>query len=100
MRGPSSMVGHLQPMIRPKVSDKFDYEAELAFVVGKRAKHLTAANALDCLAGYSVFNDGSLRDYQRSVLQMGYGFSRDSMVRLCKMPTPKTFCGASLKHSC
>ena len=78
MRGPSSMVGHLQPMIRPKVSDKFDYEAELAFVVGKRAKHLTAANALDCLAGYSVFNDGSLRDYQRKSTQWTIGKNFDA----------------------
>ena len=78
MRGPSSMVGHLQPMIRPKVSDKFDYEAELAFVVGKRAKHLTTANALDCLAGYSAFNDGSLRDYQRKSTQWTIGKNFDA----------------------
>jgi 2-keto-4-pentenoate hydratase/2-oxohepta-3-ene-1,7-dioic acid hydratase in catechol pathway len=72
------MVGHLQPMIRPKVSDKFDYEAELAFVVGKRAKHLTTANALDCLAGYSAFNDGSLRDYQRKSTQWTIGKNFDA----------------------
>jgi 2-keto-4-pentenoate hydratase/2-oxohepta-3-ene-1,7-dioic acid hydratase in catechol pathway len=78
MRGPSSMVGHLEPMIRPKVSDKFDYEAELAFVVGKTARHLTAANALEYVAGYSVFNDGSLRDYQRKSTQWTIGKNFDA----------------------
>jgi len=78
MRGPSSMVGHLEPMIRPKASDKFDYEAELAFVVGKTARHLTAANALEYIAGYSVFNDGSLRDYQRKSTQWTIGKNFDA----------------------
>ncbi len=78
MRGPNSLVGHLEPLIRPKVSDKFDYEAELAFVVGKKARHLTAQNALDCVAGYSVFNDGSLRDYQRKSTQWTIGKNFDS----------------------
>jgi 2-keto-4-pentenoate hydratase/2-oxohepta-3-ene-1,7-dioic acid hydratase in catechol pathway len=77
MRGPSSMVGHHAPMIRPKVSDKFDYEAELAFVVGKRARHLTEQNALDYVAGYSAFNDGSLRDYQRKSTQWTIGKNFD-----------------------
>ncbi len=78
MRGPSSMVGHLQPMIRPKASDKFDFEAELAFVVGKAGRHLTAENALDHIAGYSVFNDGSLRDYQRKSTQWTIGKNFDA----------------------
>ena len=78
MRGPSSMVGHLEPMIRPKASDKFDFEAELAFVVGKSARHLTAANALEYVAGYSVFNDGSLRDYQRKSTQWTIGKNFDA----------------------
>lgn len=78
MRGPSSLAAHLQPLIRPKVSDKFDYEAELAFVVGKTARHLTAANALEHVAGYSVFNDGSLRDYQRKSTQWTIGKNFDA----------------------
>jgi len=77
MRGPSSMTGHLEPLIRPKVSTKLDYEAELAVVIGKRAKHLTRANALDCVAGYSCFNDGSLRDYQRKTAQWTIGKNFD-----------------------
>ncbi len=78
MRGPSSLAAHLQPLIRPKVSDKFDYEAELAFVVGKKARHLTAANALEYVAGYSAFNDGSLRDYQRKSTQWTIGKNFDA----------------------
>lgn len=78
MRGPSSLAAHLQPLIRPKVSDKFDYEAELAFVVGKTARHLTAANALEHVAGYSAFNDGSLRDYQRKSSQWTIGKNFDA----------------------
>ncbi len=78
LRGPSSLAGHLAPMIRPRVSDKFDYEAELAFVVGKKARHLTAQNALDYVAGYSAFNDGSLRDYQRKSSQWTIGKNFDA----------------------
>ncbi len=78
MRGPSSLAAHQQALIRPKVSDKFDYEAELAFVVSKTARHLTAANALEYVAGYSAFNDGSLRDYQRKSTQWTIGKNFDA----------------------
>jgi 2-keto-4-pentenoate hydratase/2-oxohepta-3-ene-1,7-dioic acid hydratase in catechol pathway len=78
LRGPSSMTGHLQPIVRPKASTKLDYEAELAVVIGKRARHLTAANALDCIAGYSCFNDGSIRDYQRKTTQWTIGKNFDA----------------------
>ena len=77
MRGPSSLVAHDAPMIRPTVSDKLDYEAELAFVVGKRVQKLTKENALDCVAGYSIFNDGSIRDYQRKSTQWTIGKNFD-----------------------
>ena len=78
MRGPSSLTAHLSPIIRPKVSDKLDYEAELAFVVGKKARNLTQENALDCVAGYSIFNDGSIRDYQRKTTQWTIGKNFDA----------------------
>ena len=77
MRGPSSMTAHLSPILRPKVSDKLDYEAELAFIIGKKARHLTLDNALDCVAGYSIFNDGSIRDYQRKTNQWTIGKNFD-----------------------
>jgi len=77
MRGSSSLTAHLSPIVRPKVSDKLDYEAELAFIVGKQARHLTLENALDCVAGYSIFNDGSIRDYQRKTTQWTIGKNFD-----------------------
>jgi len=77
MRGPSSLASHQAPLIRPKVSDKLDYEAELAFVVGKRGRNLNRENALDCIAGYSIFNDGSMRDYQRKTTQWTIGKNFD-----------------------
>ena len=77
MRGPSSLTSHEAPLIRPRVSDKLDYEAELAFVVGKRVRNLNRENALDCIAGYSIFNDGSMRDYQRKTTQWTIGKNFD-----------------------
>lgn len=78
LRGATSMTGHLAPLIRPKASTKLDYEAELAVVIGQRARHLTAANALDCVAGYACFNDGSIRDYQRKTNQWTIGKNFDA----------------------
>jgi acylpyruvate hydrolase len=78
MRGTTSLVPHRQPIIRPKLSETLDYEAELIFVVGKRAKHLTLDNAYSCIAGYSCGNEGSIREYQRKTTQwdMGKNFDR------------------------
>jgi 2-keto-4-pentenoate hydratase/2-oxohepta-3-ene-1,7-dioic acid hydratase in catechol pathway len=78
MRGPTSLAAHGEALIRPKVSDKFDYEAELVIVIGKKARHLTEANALSCVAGYTCMNEGSVRDYQRKGAQwtMGKNFER------------------------
>ena len=81
LRGPSSLTAHQACIIRPKVSDKLDYEAELAFVVGKKARNLTRENALDCIAGYSIFNDASLRDYQRKTTQWTIGKNFDQTGR-------------------
>jgi 2-keto-4-pentenoate hydratase/2-oxohepta-3-ene-1,7-dioic acid hydratase in catechol pathway len=73
----TSMVPHLQPIIRPRVSIQLDYEAEMVVIVGKRAKHLTLANAYDCIAGYSCANEGSVREYQRHTTQWGMGKNFD-----------------------
>ena len=78
LRGNSSMVGHNQPIVRPKASTQLDYEAELAVIIGKKARHLTADNALDCIAGYSCFNDGSIRNYQRKSSQWTIGKNFDA----------------------
>ena len=77
LRGATSTVGHHSPIIRPKASTQLDYEAELAVIIGQRARHLTAANALSCVAGYSCFNDASIRDYQRKANQWTIGKNFD-----------------------
>lgn len=53
------------PMIRPPQSERFDFEVELMIVIGKRARAVKAADAMDHIFGYTIFNDGTLRDYQR-----------------------------------
>jgi 2-keto-4-pentenoate hydratase/2-oxohepta-3-ene-1,7-dioic acid hydratase in catechol pathway len=60
-----SIVGHGRPLLLPPSSVQFDYEGELAVVIGKRARRVRKEQALDYVAGYACFNDGSIRDYQR-----------------------------------
>ena len=61
----NSQVGHGEAMIRPKVSETFDYEGELAVIIGTRCRHVSKANAASVIAGYSCYNDGSIREWQR-----------------------------------
>jgi acylpyruvate hydrolase len=78
MRSRTSLVPHGQPIMRPRVTETLDYEAELIVVIGKRAKHLNPANATACIAGYSCGNEGSVREFQRKTTQwdMGKNFDR------------------------
>jgi acylpyruvate hydrolase len=78
VRFPTSLVGHESPMIRPNASDQLDYEAELVAVVGRRARHVPRERALDYVAGYSMFNDGSVREYQYKSPQWTVGKNFDS----------------------
>jgi 2-keto-4-pentenoate hydratase/2-oxohepta-3-ene-1,7-dioic acid hydratase in catechol pathway len=64
-RSADSFVGHRDNMIRPAVSEQFDFEGELAIVIGKTAHRVDAGAALDHVAGYCCLNDGSIRDFQR-----------------------------------
>ena len=73
----TSLTPHLQPLQRPKKSIQLDYEGELVVIIGKRAKHLTLANAADCVAGYACGNEGSVREYQRHTTQWGMGKNFD-----------------------
>lgn len=68
-----SQVGHNAPVIRPKVSDNLDWEGELAVVIGKGGRHIPEAEAFDHVAGYSIFNDVSVRDWQRHAQQIASG---------------------------
>ncbi|CAN5405830.1 fumarylacetoacetate hydrolase family protein [soil metagenome] len=74
----SSWVAHNEPLIRPKASEQFDYEAEMVVVIGKAGRHITPQKALDHVAGYSLFNEGSVRDYQLRVTQWMVGKNFDS----------------------
>lgn len=76
-RYPSSVLGHDVPLIRPKASHDFDYEGELAIVIGTQGRHISAENAWDHIAGYSCFNDGSIRDFQIHTSQFWPGKSFD-----------------------
>jgi len=69
VRFPDSLVGHGQPVIRPRVSHQFDFEGEFAVIIGRTARHVSAEAAADYVAGYSCFLDGSVRDYQRHTSQ-------------------------------
>jgi acylpyruvate hydrolase len=73
----TTLVGHKQPMIRPKASRRFDYEAELVAVIGKKARHVPKSKALDVIAGYSIFNEGSIRDFQMRTSQWTLGKNFD-----------------------
>lgn len=73
----SSLIGHRGAMLRPAVSTQLDYEGELAAIIGKSAKNITQAEALDHVAGYSIFNDGSIRDYQFKAPQWTAGKNFD-----------------------
>jgi 2-keto-4-pentenoate hydratase/2-oxohepta-3-ene-1,7-dioic acid hydratase in catechol pathway len=64
-----SQTAHLQSILRPKASHKLDFEGELAIVIGKKARHVKAENALDYVAGYACYNDGSVRDWQKHTIQ-------------------------------
>lgn len=69
VRFPSSQVGHEQSIIRPRVSDQYDFEGELAVVIGRRARHVKEEDALSYVGGYTCFGDHSVRDWQRHTSQ-------------------------------
>jgi 2-keto-4-pentenoate hydratase/2-oxohepta-3-ene-1,7-dioic acid hydratase in catechol pathway len=78
MRCQTSLLPHGTAMWRPKVTEQLDYEAEMVVVIGKKVKHQTMENAYSCIAGYSCFNEGSVREFQRKTTQwdMGKNFDR------------------------
>jgi 2-keto-4-pentenoate hydratase/2-oxohepta-3-ene-1,7-dioic acid hydratase in catechol pathway len=78
MRAANSLVAHQDFVERPQVSSQLDYEAELAVVIGRPLRNASADDALDAVAGYTCFNDVSVRDYQRHSVQwtMGKNFDR------------------------
>ena len=73
IRFADTQVGHNQPMIKPTASDCFDYEGELAVIIGKNGRHVKAADYASIIAGYSIYNDGSVRDWQNHTIQWTAG---------------------------
>lgn len=69
----NTQTGHLQSLLKPKFSERFDYEGELAITIGKGGRNISEKNALEHVAGYSCYNDGSVRDWQRHTSQFTPG---------------------------
>lgn len=96
IRVPPSQCGHRQPLLMPPVSDNFDFEGELAAIIGKGGHAIPAASALEHVAGYSCYFDGSIRDWQRHTRQItsGKNFNRTGgfgpwMVTADEIPDPQ-----------
>lgn len=107
---PQSLVGHLQPMLRPRISDKFDFEGEIVIVIGKTGRHIPVANALEHVAGYSILVDGSVRDWQKHSVTAGKNFdsssaygpwitTRDELPDWRKMTLTTRLNGQQMQHS-
>lgn len=73
LRVADSQTGHLQPLLMPPESDHFDYEGEIAVVIGKGGRRIARDQAWEHVAGYSAYNDGSVRDWQRHTTQFTPG---------------------------
>ena len=78
LRLPESQVGHKQPIVRPRESTDLDYEAEIAVIIGKPGRRISQKDSWSHIAGYSCYNDGSVRDWQRHTVQWtaGKNFAR------------------------
>lgn len=72
-RWADTQVGHLQPIIKPKESDRLDWEGELAVIIGRRGRRIAREKAMGHVAGYSIYNDVSVRDWQRHTSQFTAG---------------------------
>jgi 2-keto-4-pentenoate hydratase/2-oxohepta-3-ene-1,7-dioic acid hydratase in catechol pathway len=73
LRLPESQVGHKQPIVRPRESTHLDFEAEIAVIIGRPGRRISQKDAWDHIAGYSCYNDGSVRDWQRHTIQWTAG---------------------------
>jgi 2-keto-4-pentenoate hydratase/2-oxohepta-3-ene-1,7-dioic acid hydratase in catechol pathway len=71
---PQALLGHRQTLVKPAVSDKFDFEGEVAVVIGKTAHAISKNDALSCVTGYTIMMDGSIRDWQKHSVTAGKNF--------------------------
>ncbi|MDR3539260.1 MAG: fumarylacetoacetate hydrolase family protein [Acetobacteraceae bacterium] len=72
-RYPNSQVGHGAALVRPNASETFDYEGELAVIIGRRCRHVKKDAVANVIAGYACYNDGSIREWQRHSTQFTPG---------------------------
>jgi 2-keto-4-pentenoate hydratase/2-oxohepta-3-ene-1,7-dioic acid hydratase in catechol pathway len=80
-RFPTSLVGTDQPIVRPKVSDKFDYEGEIVLVIGKEGRHVPHEQALAMIGGFTLGNEGSVRDWHGTLnVTQGKNFDKSGSV--------------------
>lgn len=71
IRFPDSQTGHARPVIKPNLTEEFDYEGELAVIIGKAGENINRSDALSHVAGYSCYMDGSVRDWQHAWFTAG-----------------------------
>ena len=69
----NSQIGHMAELVRPRVSVEFDYEGELAVIIGKGGRYISKADSWSHIAGYAPYNEGSIRDFQRHTMQFTPG---------------------------
>jgi 2-keto-4-pentenoate hydratase/2-oxohepta-3-ene-1,7-dioic acid hydratase in catechol pathway len=107
---PDCLVGHDGTMLRPKVSVEFDFEGELAVVIGRKGRYIAESSALDHVAGYTCANDGSVRDFIKASLITGKNFPASTplgpwMVTADEIPDPSRLTlstrlnGKEMQHS-
>jgi 2-keto-4-pentenoate hydratase/2-oxohepta-3-ene-1,7-dioic acid hydratase in catechol pathway len=77
LRYARSQVGHGEPIVRPRVSVQLDWEGELAVVIGRKGRHIAEAEAMNHVAGYSIYNDASIREFQFHAKQIAAGKNFD-----------------------
>ena len=83
----STLVAHGEPIVKPRVSDCFDFEGELTAIIGRHGRHIPESAALDHVAGYTCFLDGSIRDYQKHSVTAGKNFHRTGPAGPCMVTT-------------
>lgn len=95
-RYPESQVGHKRPMLRPRETERLDYEGEMAVIIGKEGRRISREDALSYVAGYACYNDGSVRNFQRHTSQflpgktfVGTGAFGPYMVTSDEIPDPR-----------
>ncbi len=110
MRFTDTLAANGAPLVRPTVSDNFDFEGELALIIGKGGRHIAEDRALDHVAGYACFNDGSIRDWQKHSVSAGKNFPSTGgfgpwMVTKDEIPDPAALTlttrlnGAEVQHA-